>query len=89
MIGEARMYATGVCPFCVQAEKPLNSAGRRDRRCALILTRPAPEMMKRTGRRTVPKSIRETHVGGFEDPPLEHAGELEPCFEPGFQTIQS
>jgi len=42
------------------------------------------EMMKKTGRRTVPQIyIGERHVGGFDDlSALDKAGELEPLLRP-------
>ena len=76
------MYATGVCPFCIMAERLLLSKGvteiekvRVDLDSAL-----RSEMMERTGRRTVPQIyIGDTHVGGFDDlSALERAGRLDP-----------
>lgn len=74
------MYSTRVCPFCVMAKRLLQAkgatieevridedAGRRD------------EMMRITGRRTVPQIfIGDTHVGGSDDlHALERAGKLD------------
>ena len=76
------MYATAVCPYCIQAERLLASKGIRDITKIRIDTDPArrEEMMKRTGRRTVPQIyIGETHVGGYDDlAALDRAGKLDP-----------
>jgi glutaredoxin 3 len=74
------MYATGVCPYCIQAERLLKAKGVKDItkiRVDLDMAR-REEMMQRTGRRTVPQIfIGERHVGGYDDlAALEHAGKL-------------
>jgi glutaredoxin 3 len=75
------MYSTGVCPYCVQAERLLKAKGVATIEKIRVDLDPArrQEMMARTGRRTVPQIyIGETHVGGFDDlAALEHAGKLE------------
>ena len=74
------MYSTGVCPFCIQAERLLASKGVTDITKIRIDLEPAKreEMMTRTGRRTVPQIyIGEHHVGGYDDlAALERAGKL-------------
>jgi glutaredoxin 3 len=74
------MYSTGVCPFCVMAERLLTAKGAQITKIRVDLE-PATraEMMARTGRRTVPQIyIGETHVGGFEDlAALDKAGGLD------------
>jgi len=81
-----RIYATGVCPYCVHAEQLLSrkgvsdiekiridlDAGRRD------------EMIKLTGRRTVPQIfIGDYHVGGCDDLyELDRAGKLDELLNP-------
>ncbi len=76
------MYSTGVCPFCQRAELLLKSRGVADIEKIRIDLDPArrDEMMKKTGRRTVPQIyIGELHVGGFDDlAALDRAGKLEP-----------
>jgi glutaredoxin 3 len=76
------MYATGVCPYCVMAEKLLRSKGVADIEKVRVDLDPArrEEMMSRTGRRTVPQIyIGERHVGGFDDlAALDRAGGLDP-----------
>lgn len=75
------MYSTGVCPFCINAERLLLSKGIKD--IHKIRVDLAPEqraiMMEKTGRRTVPQIfINDQHIGGFDDlRDLDLAGGLE------------
>jgi glutaredoxin 3 len=79
-----QMYTTGVCPFCIMAKRLLQQKGasveevRIDHDAAK-----REEMMKITGRRTVPQIfIGEKHVGGFDDlSALERAGQLDPLLK--------
>jgi len=74
------MYATGVCPFCVHAERLLRAKGVADIAKIRVDLEPArrQEMMQRTGRRTVPQIyIDGFHVGGYDDlVALDRAGRL-------------
>lgn len=76
------MYSTAVCPYCVAAERLLNSKGVREIEKIRVDLQPArrAEMIERTGRRTVPQIfIDDRHVGGFDDlAALDAAGELAP-----------
>jgi len=76
------MYATGVCPYCVMAERLLRAKGVTDIEKVRVDLDPArrEEMMARTGRRTVPQIyIGEHHVGGFDDlSALDRQGGLDP-----------
>ena len=76
------MYATAVCPYCIQAERLLKSKGVAEIDKIRVDTDPArrEEMMTRTGRRTVPQIyIGERHVGGFDDlAELDREGGLDP-----------
>lgn len=76
------MYCTAVCPYCVAAERLLNSKGVTEIEKIRVDEQPQlrEEMMTRTGRRTVPQIyIGETHVGGFDDlSALDKAGGLAP-----------
>jgi glutaredoxin 3 len=81
MMAKVRMYSTVACPFCVSAERLLNSKGVTEiekMRVDLDL-RLREEMVTKTGRRTVPQIyIGETHVGGFDElAALDHAGRLD------------
>jgi glutaredoxin 3 len=75
------MYTTAVCPYCVRAERLLESKGVTVQKVRVDLD---PEqrvlMMQKTGRRTVPQIyIGDTHVGGFDDLyALNQAGGLDP-----------
>jgi glutaredoxin 3 len=76
------MYASGVCPFCVRAEKLLKAKGVtviEKVRVDLDLQR-REEMMQKTGRRTVPQIfIGVTYVGGYDDlAALDRSGKLDP-----------
>ena len=80
-MAKIRMYSTAVCPFCLRAERLLNSKGVTEiEKIRVDLdSRQREEMMNKTGRRTVPQIyIDDTHVGGFEElAALEHAGKLD------------
>jgi len=75
------MYCTGVCPYCVMAERLLQTKGVADiNKIRVDLDPPKrEEMIQRTGRRTVPQIyIDEYHVGGFDDlSALDRSGKLD------------
>jgi glutaredoxin 3 len=75
------MYTTGVCPYCVMAERLLRSRGVSEIEKIRVDLEPARrmEMTERTGRRTVPQIyIGERHIGGFDElSALDRAGNLE------------
>ena len=74
------MYATGICPFCMMAERLLRAKGVSEINKIRVDLDPEKrlEMMQKTGRRTVPQIyINGHHVGGYEElAALEHAGKL-------------
>ncbi|HWR87469.1 MAG TPA: glutaredoxin 3 [Acidiferrobacterales bacterium] len=78
------MYSTRVCPYCVRAEQLLAKKGIAADQIEKIRVDEHPEqraeMMRITGRRSVPQIfIGERHVGGFDDlAELDAAGELDP-----------
>ncbi len=76
------MYATAICPFCVQAERLLLAKGVAEIAKVRVDLDPArrQEMMQKTGRRTVPQIyIGDLHVGGYDDlVALDRAGKLAP-----------
>ncbi len=76
------MYTTAVCPYCINAERLLVSKGVKEINKIRIDLQPEKreEMMKKTGRRTVPQIyIDERHIGGFDDlRALDLAGGLDP-----------
>jgi glutaredoxin 3 len=76
------MYSTGVCPFCLQAERLLRAKGVAEiEKIRVDLDPPRrDEMVQRTGRRTVPQIyVGERHVGGYDDlAALDRAGGLDP-----------
>jgi glutaredoxin 3 len=64
------MYSTAVCPYCINAERLLKSKGVQEINKIRIDLQPElrDEMMKKTGRRTVPQIyIDDRHIGGFDD----------------------
>lgn len=76
-----KMYSSGVCPYCIMAERLLNSKGVTEITKIRVDLEPVKrtEMMARTGRRTVPQIyIGETHVGGYDElAALDQAGKLD------------
>ena len=78
------MYSTRVCPYCIRAEQLLAKKGIVANQIEKIRVDDHPEqreeMIRITGRRTVPQIfIGERHVGGFDDlAELDAAGELDP-----------
>jgi glutaredoxin 3 len=85
MAAPVTMYSTGMCPYCLQAERLLASKGVREITKVRIDLDPErrDEMMRRTGRRTVPQIyIGERHVGGYDDlAALERSGKLAALLE--------
>jgi glutaredoxin 3 len=79
-VKKALMYSTRVCPFCVMAKRLLQSKGVaiEEIRIDEDMAR-RDEMMRITGRRTVPQIfIGDTHVGGSDDlHALDRAGKLD------------
>ena len=77
-----KMYTTAVCPYCIRAKQVLKSKGVENIEEIRIDADPAQreQMMRITGRRTVPQIfIGETHVGGCDDLiALDQRGELVP-----------
>ena len=75
------MYSTGVCPYCIQAERLLTAKGVTaiDKIRVDLQPEQRVAMMEKTGRRTVPQFyIGDTHVGGFDDlSALDRAGGLD------------
>jgi len=77
-----KMYCTATCPYCTMAEKLLakKGVGNIEKVRVDLDSAQLEEMMRITGRRTVPQIyIGERHVGGFDDlSALDAGGELEP-----------
>ena len=75
------MYSTAVCPFCVRAEQLLKRKGVTEIEKVRVDLDPdrREEMMRKTGRRTVPQVyIGATHVGGCDELyELERQGTLD------------
>lgn len=80
------MYTTAVCPYCINAERLLNSKGVKEINKIRIDLQPElrQDMMQKTGRRTVPQIyIGDQHIGGFDDlRALDMAGGLDKLLAP-------
>ena len=79
-----RMYTTGFCPFCVMAKRLLQQKGVPIEEVRVDSdTAQRDEMMRITGRRTVPQIfVGDTHVGGFDDlSAMDRAGKLDPLLK--------
>ena len=80
------MYTTAVCPYCINAERLLNSKGVKEINKIRIDLQPElrQDMMQKTGRRTVPQIyIGDQHIGGFDDlRALDMAGSLDKLLAP-------
>jgi glutaredoxin 3 len=81
-----RMYSTGVCPFCIRAERLLLARGVGSIETLRVDLDPAlrEEMIRETGRRTVPQIfIDGLHIGGFEElAALDREGKLIGLLQP-------
>lgn len=81
MTARVLMYSTGMCPYCIMAERLLTAKGIDVIEKIRVDLDPQQrvEMMQKTGRRTVPQIyIGDTYVGGFDDlNALERAGKLD------------
>jgi thioredoxin reductase (NADPH) len=80
------IYTRSTCPFCQRAKRLLSSKGQRFTEIDVDLhPERREEMIRRSGRRTVPQIwIGERHVGGCDDlQALEAAGELDRLLAPG------
>lgn len=75
------MYSSGMCPFCIMAERLLKAKGVGAIEKIRVDLEPQQrsEMMQKTGRRTVPQIyIGDMHVGGFDElNALDRAGKLD------------
>jgi len=81
-MNSVKMYTTQVCPYCVRAKALLKQRGVERIEEVRIDLDPVErdEMIRLTGRRTVPQIfIGSTHVGGCDDlVALDQRGALMP-----------
>ena len=79
------IYLTDTCPFCQSAERLLEQKGVSDIDKLRVDLKPElrTEMVKRSGRRTVPQIwIGSRHIGGCDDlHALDRRGELDPLLK--------
>ena len=81
---DVRVYSTQMCPYCVMAKRLLQGKGVRFEEIRVDQDQARrEEMMRISGRRTVPQIfVGDTHVGGFDDlSALERAGKLDPLLQ--------
>lgn len=81
-----RVYSTLFCPYCVMAKRLLQDKGVRFEEIRVDEDHARrEEMMRISGRRTVPQIfVGDVHVGGFDDlSALDRAGELDPLLQGG------
>lgn len=79
-----RVYSTLFCPYCVMAKRLLEGKGVRFQEIRVDEDQARrEEMMRISGRRTVPQIfVGDTHVGGFDDlSALDRAGKLDPLLQ--------
>ncbi len=84
MAAKVVMYATAACPFCQSAERLLVAKGADIEKIRVDLQpERRAEMMKKSGRRTVPQIwIGERHIGGCDDLyALDRQGGLDPLLK--------
>ncbi len=87
-----RLYSSGYCPFCTMAKRLLSSKGVKydeievDKHPEL-----REEMVRITGRRTVPQIfVGDVHVGGCDDLyALNASGNLDPLLNDPPSNIKS
>ena len=76
-----RVYSTLFCPYCVMAKRLLDGKGVRFKEIRVDEDQARrEEMMRVSGRRTVPQIfVGDTHVGGCDELyALDRAGQLDP-----------
>jgi glutaredoxin 3 len=80
------MYSTAVCPFCIRAERLLlaRGVGAIDKLRVDLDPALRDEMIRVTGRRTVPQIFfDDMHIGGYEDlAALDREGRLVSLIQP-------
>lgn len=86
MAAQVKIYSTMVCPYCVMAERLLESKGVSQIEKIRVDLDPQQReiMVQQTGRRTVPQIfIGEKHIGGFDDlAALDRGGKLDELLYP-------
>lgn len=85
MTAKVTLYTTPYCPYCIAAKQLLD--GRQVNYTELGVDRDPQlrqEMMRRSGRHTVPQIwIGERHVGGFDElAALDRGGRLDDLLNP-------
>lgn len=83
MKAEVVLYSSGWCPYCMRARALLERRSATIREVDVDDAEQRAEMIRLTGRRTVPQVvIGGRHIGGFEElHQLDRTGELEKLLE--------
>ena len=73
------IYTTTVCPYCVNAKQLLSQKGLKYTEIVIDTDAKRDEMIKLSGRRTVPQIfINDKPIGGFDDlAKLNSSGQLD------------
>lgn len=82
-MNQVTMYTSNHCAYCRMAKRLLEQRGIAAQELNIdVSTSSREEMIRRTGRRTVPQIfIGEHHVGGFDDLALlDRSGQLAALF---------
>ncbi|MDB5997308.1 MAG: glutaredoxin 3 [Pseudomonas sp.] len=81
---EVTMYTTSTCPYCRNAKRLLDAKGISYKEIDVRSVEVKNEMVKRSGRRTVPQIFfGNCHVGGFDDlARLESEGGIDGALNP-------
>ncbi len=81
---EVTMYTTSTCPYCRAAKQLLESKGIPYTEINVGTQGIKQEMVKRSGRHTVPQIfIGDRHVGGYDDlAQLQREGGLAEALQP-------
>jgi glutaredoxin 3 len=81
---EVTMYTTSTCPYCRNAKHLLDTKGISYKEIDVRSVDVKNEMVKRSGRRTVPQIFfGNWHVGGFDDlARLESVGGIDGVLNP-------
>lgn len=84
-----KMYCSGWCPYCVRAERLLNSKEVEFEKIEVSTEEIRQEMEAASQRHTVPQIfVGELHLGGYDDiAALERAGKLDPILSGEVTTL--
>jgi len=84
-----KMYCTNMCPYCVRADRLLQSKGVEYEKIDASTPAMWQEMEMASRRSTVPQIfVGELHLGGYDDiAALDRAGKLDPILSGEVTTL--